>query len=217
MRIKLVFPAPKMRIDERRVLNQLGSGLSVPRNPVKTVTTIGAIRLFPTLFSSSCSKRPHVHVSVRIGYSQIYMMALFVICVRLPEILYQKTLQPKCPGISGVRQPYQLRADCYRSITISAESRSPPFLQAHVFVYGVDTDEGFLKDPPTDPFSIDVHDQSPCCVVYIVCTTSAWKTVADYIRSRGFMKQPTVRRPDTTKSFPLVPVIALVARRSRLL
>ena len=131
MRIKLVFPAPTMGIDERRVLNQLGSGLSVPRNPVKTVTAIGAIRFFPTFFFFLL-KTTTCHVSARIDYSQIYMIALFVICVRLPEILYQKTLQPKCPGISGVRQVYQLIAT---GVPPFLPSLAHPLSSRHAYSY----------------------------------------------------------------------------------
>jgi hypothetical protein len=71
-------------------------------------------------------------------------MVLFVICVRLPEILYQKTLQPKCPGISGVRQLYQLipiKVSPFLPIV-----RSSAFLQAQGLVSGIDTEtRGFSR------------------------------------------------------------------------
>jgi len=65
------------------------------------------------------------------------MAVLFVICVRLPEILYQKALQPKRPGISGVRQLYQLIP--IQVPPLVPNVTHPFFLQAQEFISGVDT------------------------------------------------------------------------------
>jgi len=83
------------------------------------------------------------------------MAVLFVICVRLSEILYQKALQPKRPGISGVRQLYQLNP-----------IQVPPFVpnvthpfssQAQAFISG----GGHLVIQQVH--ILEVYDQSPCC------------------------------------------------------
>ena len=130
---------------------------------MKTVTAIGAIRLFPTFFFL-LAQTTTCHVSIRTGYGQIYMMILFVICVRLPEILYQKTLQPTCPGISGVRQLYQLIAiELSPFLPISG---AHPFSSRHRYSYpGLTETRGFSKRS-TNKSILNVHNQSPCCVVY---------------------------------------------------
>ena len=189
MRIKLVFPAPTTEMDKHRVLAQLDLCL-IPRNPVKTVTEIGAIRSLPTLFLLaqdnhlvSC-EYPH-------WLRPICMMVLFVICVRLPEILCQKTLQPMCPGISGVRQllrliPIQL-LPFLPNVSHPLPSRDGyPYTGCGREVYA-----GAPRFPerPTNRSTFEADDQSPCCgSICVVYTTRMWKIVTGYTRSRGFMR-----------------------------
>ena len=89
------------------------------------------------------------------------MMVLFVICVRLPEILYQKTLEPKCPGISGVRQPYQLIIIKVLFL-VSVAHIFPPGTGIRV-VSGADKKTRGVSKRSTNESILGVYDdKSPC-------------------------------------------------------
>ena len=86
-------------------------------------------------------------------------MVLFVICVRLPEILYQKTPQPRCPGISGVRQPCQLMTIDVSPFLPDADVRPfPPGTDA--YGWGRRRNARIFQEV-TSKSILDVYDQRP--------------------------------------------------------
>lgn len=132
---------------------------------MKTVTDIGAIRLFPTFFSFLL-KTTTLRCECSHWSQPYHMMVLFVICVRLSEILHQKTPQPRRPGISGVRQLSQL-------IFLQAHFCRPPLMppppgvHAALVAEAEEPRSNYLAVPSTPNSchgTLHVDFPTPCCM-----------------------------------------------------
>jgi hypothetical protein len=139
----------------------------IPKNPVKTVTAIGAMRMFPTVFTP-CSKQPPTLPRVSIGY--------WVLALLLPNS-HDGTLRnlrsiardsvpkdttayvswdPGCETTLSTDQYF----NCHRSIAFRRGllTFSPPGIGIRA---NVDRGGSGL----TGERILSVYDQSPCCAV----------------------------------------------------